>query len=97
MPTHPVEDEQGVVDVLFVVAVVEGAFLISVGGIIGGIEIQHYPFRDALLASLFEVELEDGLGYPVARASGGSILKARDCRLACQRRYDRKLWIGNSF
>ena len=84
VPALPVEDEQGVVHVLLEVAVVVGALLISVGGVVGGIEIQDDLLRDAPFGSLPRVELEDGLGHPVAIARGGRVLEPRDGRLACQ-------------
>jgi hypothetical protein len=61
-----VEDEQRVVDVLLVVAVVEGALLLSVGGICGSIEVQKYFLRSAVLLSLIQIELEENLGYLAA-------------------------------
>jgi hypothetical protein len=77
-----VEDEQRVVDVLLVVAVVEGALLLSVGGICGSIKVQKYFLRSAIFLSLIQVELEENLGYLAARASGSRVLHPRDGRLA---------------
>lgn len=82
--TLPVEDHKRMVDVLSVIAVVLGAFLIAVGGVVCGIEVQKHFLGNTLFASLLEVELEDGLGYSVARAPVGRVLKARDGRLARQ-------------
>jgi hypothetical protein len=75
VPAFAIEDEQGMVHVLFVVAVVEGAFLIAGGGSIGRVEIQEYLFRSAVLASLSEVEFEESFGYPLASTSGDRVLK----------------------
>jgi hypothetical protein len=76
VPRVPVENEQGVVHVLLEVAVVVGALLIAVGGVVGGIEVQDDLLRDAPFGSLPRVELEDGSGHPGAIASGGRILEA---------------------
>ena len=84
VPAFAVEDEQGMVDVLFVVAVVVATFLIAVGGICGRVEVQEYLFRSSVLASLLEVELEECLGHPVASASGGRVLQPGDSGLARQ-------------
>jgi hypothetical protein len=70
--------------VLSVIAVVVGAFLIAVGGVVCGIEVQKHFLGSTLFASLLEVELEDGLGYSVAPAPVGRVLKARDGGLARQ-------------
>jgi hypothetical protein len=64
MPALAVEDEQGMVDVLAVVAVVEGAFLISVSGIVGRVKVHEHPLRGTVLLPLREVKLEEDLGYP---------------------------------
>ncbi len=68
-----------------VVAMVVGAFLLAVGRVIGGIEVQKDALgRTAVLHSLSDVELHECLSYPVARAGREGILKARDRRLACE-------------
>ena len=53
VPALAVEDEQGMVHVLPIVAVVVASLLIAVGGISGRVEIQDYPLRSAVLAPLF--------------------------------------------
>ena len=45
-----VEDEQGKVLMLAVVAVVARALLLAVGRIVGRVEVEEDPLRDALLA-----------------------------------------------
>jgi hypothetical protein len=82
MPALAVEDEQGMVDVLAVVAVVEGAFLIFVSGIVRRVKVHEHPLRGTVLLPLREVKLEEDLGYPVARAPRGRVLHPGDGRLA---------------
>ena len=82
MPRVAVEDEQGVVYMLLEVAVVVRAFLITVGGVVRGVEVQKHFIWRALLLPLLQIELEEDLGYLVARASGGRILHPTDGRLA---------------
>ncbi len=77
-----IEDEQRMVDVLLVVAVIEGALLLSVGGIVGSIKVQKYFLRSAILLSLIQIELEENLGYLAARAFSSRVLHPRDGRLA---------------
>ena len=83
MPALAVEDEQRMVDALPVVAVVVGAFLLPVGGVVCGVEVQKHPLRrSAAFLSLSEVEFEEDSGYLVARAYRGRVLHPRDGRLA---------------
>lgn len=82
MPALAVEDHEWVVHMLTVVAMVGRAFLISVCGIIGRIEIQEDLPRSAVLAPLPKIEFEECLGHPVAAAHVGRILQAADGRLA---------------
>ncbi len=64
---------------------VQGTFLIAVGGIVRGVEVQeHLLGRSSVFGPHFKVELEDGFGYPAARAPRGRVLQARDGRLARQ-------------
>jgi len=90
VPALPVEDDQRMIHVLLVVAVANrtwliGAFLIAVGGVCGGVEIQEHPlWSSAVFGPLSKVELEDGLGYSVATAPVGCVLKPREGRLARQ-------------
>jgi hypothetical protein len=85
VPALPVEDDQRMVDVLLVVAVVVATFLIAVGGVCGGVEIQeHSLWSSAVFGPLAQVELEDGLGHSAARTPVGRVLQAREGRLACQ-------------
>lgn len=55
MPALSVEDEQWMIHVLAVIAVVVTSFLISMHGIIGRVEVKEYLLRSTLLASLCEV------------------------------------------
>src|SRR5215211_306113 len=57
-----VEDEQRMVHTRAVVAVVEGALLLAVGGIVGGIEIQKYPLRSATPTAFSDVKLPESSG-----------------------------------
>jgi hypothetical protein len=84
VPALAVEDQKRMVDVLLVIAVVVGAFLIAVGRIVRGVEIQKHLLRRSVFASLAQVELEERLGYLVARAPCGCVLQARDGGLARQ-------------
>ena len=56
-------------------AVVVGAFLIPVGRVCGGVEVQKHPLRSALFGSLPQVELEERLGYLVTAADVRGVLK----------------------
>jgi hypothetical protein len=76
-----VEDEQGVVHARFVVAMVEGAFLLAVGGIICGVEIQKHPLGSATPAAFSEVELEHRASDAQALPSARGVLKPGDRRL----------------
>jgi hypothetical protein len=84
MSALAVEDDQRMVDVLPIVAVVVTTFLFSVDWICGRIEIQKHFLRSAILLSLIEVAFEEGLGYSAARASGSRVLHPRDGRLASE-------------
>ena len=81
VPTLAVKDQEWMVHVLLVVAMVVATFLIAMGGVVGGIEVQKDFLRSAILAPLCEVDLEEDFGYPVARASRGGVLKPADGRL----------------
>jgi hypothetical protein len=76
-----VEDEQRMVHVLAVIAVVIRTFLFSVGGIIGRVEVQKHSLWGAVLFSSREVEFEEDFGYPVARVSCRCVLHPTDGRL----------------
>jgi hypothetical protein len=78
VPALPVEDEKRMIDVVLVV----GTFLLPVGRICGRIEVQKHLLWSTFFSSLSQVEFEDCLGYWVARAPVGRVLKARDGRLA---------------
>ncbi len=79
----PIEDQQWVKDMLFIVAMVEGTFLLPVGGIVGRVEVQKNALGNAtVLGSLADVELHECPSYAVARAGCERILKPRDRRLA---------------
>src|SRR5829696_3237645 len=82
VPAFSVEDDQRMVDVLPIVAVVVTVFLFSVDGICGCIEVQKHFLRSAVLPSLVQVAFEEDLGYLAARAPGGRVLHPTDGRLA---------------
>src|SRR5215210_9284263 len=81
MPTLAVEDEQRMVHMLTVIAVVEGAFLLSVGGICGRVEVKQHLLGSAVPLSLSQVDLEEDFGCSVAGAYRGRVLHPRDGRL----------------
>src|SRR5215208_186661 len=81
MPALAVEDDQRMVDVMLVVAVVVTTFLLPVGGIVRRVEVQQHPRRSAARLPLSHVELEENSGYSVARAYRGRVLHPRDGRL----------------
>ncbi len=66
-----VEDEKRMVHMLTVIAMVEGAFLLSVNRIVGRVEVQKHLLGCAALLSLSEVEFKERLGYLMAGASVG--------------------------
>ncbi len=66
---------------LLVVAVVVGAFLLSVDRVVSRIEVQKHPLRSTLFTSLPQVEFEERLGYPVTTTNVRGVLKAREGRL----------------
>ncbi len=84
MPALTVEDEQRMVDVLAVIAVIEGAFLLSVYRIVGGVEVQKDLLWSAIALPLSKVGLEEDFGYLAARAFVRRVLKSREGRLARQ-------------
>src|SRR5215210_295176 len=84
VPALAVEDEQRMIHVLPIVAVVVGTFLLSMGGVVGRVEVQKHALRGALLPSLCEVKLEEDFGYLVARAYARGVLEAADGGLAGQ-------------
>jgi hypothetical protein len=53
----PIEDEQGMVHASPVVAMVVGAFLLAVGGVLRRVEVQEHPPGCALLAPSCDVDL----------------------------------------
>lgn len=67
---------------LAVVAVVVGALLVAVGGVVGGVEVQEDPLRRPPLGALPDVELAQGVSHPKASASIGGVLQPRHRRLA---------------
>ena len=62
VPALSVEDQQGMVHVLLIVAVVVGTFLLPVGRISGRIEVQKHLLWSTVFSSLSQVEFEDCLG-----------------------------------
>ncbi len=81
MPALAVEDDQRMVHMLPIVAVVVTTFLIPVGGIVRRVEVQKHPLRSAARLPLSHVKLEENSGYLVARAYRGRVLHPRDGRL----------------
>ncbi len=82
VPTLAVEDQERVVDMLAVIAVVVGAFLLAVGRVVCRVELQKHPVGHTVLLSLGKIKPEENLGDSAAGASGGGVLKAADGRLA---------------
>jgi hypothetical protein len=77
-----VEHHQRVVHVGLVVAVVVGSFLVAVGGVVCGVEVQQNPFGGAFFAPLPDVELAELLSDAQASLGVGGVLQPRDRRLA---------------
>ena len=71
-------------DVLLVVAVVVGTFLLAVSRVVCGVKVQKDTRRRSVFAPLPEVELAQRFGHTQAGSGVGCILKTRDSRLACQ-------------
>jgi len=80
----PVEDEQGMVDVLLVVAVVVAAFLIAMGGIVGRVEVEQNLLRSRVFGAFSQIELKKNSCHQVAGASRNRILKPGDGGLGSQ-------------
>jgi hypothetical protein len=59
VPALAIEDEQQMIHVLPIVAVVVAPFLLSVGGVVCGVEVQKHPLRGASPLSLLEVKFEE--------------------------------------
>jgi hypothetical protein len=55
-----VEDEQGVVHVLPIVAVVAYAFLLAMRGVVRPIEVQHNPLRRPGALALTDIQVDQG-------------------------------------
>jgi hypothetical protein len=72
------------VDVLTVIAVVVGAFLLSMGRVVGCVEVQKHLLWSAILAPLSQIKFEEGLGDLLTAASVHRVLQAREGGLACQ-------------
>ena len=83
-PRLAVEDEQGVVHVLPVVAVVGAPFLLPMRRIVRAVQIEHDVRRHALPFPLRQVDRAQGLGQAVAVPRRERILEAREGRLAGQ-------------
>jgi hypothetical protein len=79
-----IEDQKRMVDVLPEVAVVVTLFLITVGRIVCGIEVQKDLFRSTIFAARSDIQLAQSLGDPVAGTGTNRILHPADGRLACQ-------------
>lgn len=84
MTTLAIEEQKWMVHVLTVIAVVEGAFLISVYRIVGRVEVKEYLLWSTVLATLPQVKFKECLGYSMAGSPGRRILQAGDGRLARQ-------------
>ena len=59
VPALAVEDEQRMVDVLAIVAMVVAPFLLPVGGVCGRVEVQKHSLRGTIPPSLTQVKLEE--------------------------------------
>ena len=82
VPALAIEDEQRMVHVLALIAVIVRTFLFSVSRIVGCVEVQKHLIWSAVLLPLREVELKEDFGDLAARAPRGRILHPRDGRLA---------------
>ncbi len=79
-----IEDEQGEVLVLGIVAVVGGALLLAMRWIVGPVQVEHEVGGDACLFPLPEIDLAQRLGQAVAGAGADRVLHAGEGRLAGQ-------------
>ena len=81
-----VEDEQGVVHVLAVVAVVAAALLLAVRRVVGAVQVEQHVGRDASRRALafLQVDRHQRLGQAVAGAAVDRVLQAREGRLTGQ-------------
>lgn len=77
-----VEDEQGMVHVLPVETVVGDAFLLTVGRIVGAVQIEDDALRDAVALPFLQVELDQRDRQAVAGLEVDGVLQARERRLA---------------
>ena len=84
-----VEDQQRVVHVLAVVAVVGHPFLLAVGRVVGPVEVQQDPGGRAGAATLAEVQVDQRLGEPLDGVPIDRVLQPREGRLAGQVRLAR--------
>ena len=80
----PIEDQQRVVHVLAVVAVVGPPLLLPMGRIVRAVQIQQDVGGHARLLPLAQVDLPQRLGQPVAVPSGEAVLQAGEGGLAGQ-------------
>jgi len=80
----PVEDQQRMVPVLAVIAVVAAPLLLAVSWIVGAVQIEEHVVRHAAALAFLQVDGNQGLGQPVTRPSVDRILQARERGLARQ-------------
>jgi hypothetical protein len=78
MPRLAVEDQKGMVDVPREVTVVVTLFLVAVGAVCSGIEVEQYLFRSAVLAVLCGVGLHQSAGHSVAGTGRGRVFHPAD-------------------
>jgi hypothetical protein len=79
-----VEDQERVVDMLLVVAVVVTLFLIAVGGIVCGIEVEQDLLWGTILATLGDIHLGQSPRHLVAGTATNRILHPANGGLARQ-------------
>lgn len=79
-----VEDEQGVIHVLAVVAMIGRALLVAVGGVVGAVTVkENAPWRP-VLAPLRQVEPGQGTGNTMTALAAGAVFQAGQSGLAGQ-------------
>ena len=82
----PVEDQQRVVHVLTVIAVVGAALLLAVGGVVGAVQVEQDVGRHATSGALplLKVDRHQRLAEPVAGTPVDGVLQPGEGRLAGQ-------------
>ena len=76
-----IEDQQGVIDVLAVEAVIRAAFLVAMHRVIGPVQVQHDVGWPTTSLALTDVEHHQHLGQGFADLAVDLVLQAREGRL----------------